>query len=121
MPTHTATCQCGALTARFEDDPDLVIACNCRACQKRTGSPFGTGAYFQKGLMTVEGEKDDITGRGQTRAALDLSVNLPDAKKHHYVQPKVGHYGVFNGSRFRKQIQPQICDFIRAQRKPVVG
>jgi poly(3-hydroxybutyrate) depolymerase len=73
------------------------------------------------GLMTIEGEKDDITGRGQTKAAQDLAVNLPDEKKFHYVQPKVGHYGVFNGSRFRQSIQPKIRDFIRAQRKMVRG
>ena len=72
-------------------------------------------------LMTVEGEKDDITGRGQTKAAQDLACNLPDAKKMHYVQPKVGHYGVFNGSRFRRSIQPKIRDFIRAQRSMVRG
>ncbi len=67
-------------------------------------------------LMTVEGEKDDITGRGQTEAALGLTPNLPDAKKFHYTQPKVGHYGVFNGSRFRNFIRPKIRDHIRAHR-----
>ncbi|MEM7212037.1 MAG: polyhydroxyalkanoate depolymerase [Pseudomonadota bacterium] len=79
------------------------------------------GAITDIGLMTVEGEKDDITGRGQTRAAQDLCVNLPDEKKMHYVQPKVGHYGVFNGTRFRKFIQPKIRDFIRARRSMVRG
>ena len=69
------------------------------------------------GLMTIEGEKDDITGRGQTRAAQDLATGLPEARKEHFVQPRVGHYGVFNGSRFRNQIQPRIRDFIRAQRR----
>ena len=73
------------------------------------------------GLMTVEGEKDDITGRGQTKAALDLCVNLQDEKKNHYVQPTVGHYGVFNGSRFRSYIQPKIRDFIRDRRASVEG
>lgn len=79
------------------------------------------GQISDIGLMTVEGEKDDITGRGQTKAAQDLATGLPDAKKFHYVQPKVGHYGVFNGSRFRNHIQPKIRDFIRAQRSPVKG
>ena len=79
------------------------------------------GAIRDIGLMTVEGEKDDITGRGQTGAAQDLCVNLPDEKKLHYVQPKVGHYGVFNGSRFRRYIQPKIRDFIRARRMMVRG
>ncbi len=72
-------------------------------------------------LMTVEGEHDDITGRGQTAAALALCPNLPKAKKRAYVQAKVGHYGVFNGSRFRRYIQPKIRDFIRANRAPVRG
>ncbi len=71
-------------------------------------------------LMTVEGEKDDITGLGQTEAAHDLCVNLPDSKKLHYVQEKVGHYGVFNGSRWRRHIQPKVRDFIRTHRAPVV-
>ncbi|MGF1500547.1 MAG: polyhydroxyalkanoate depolymerase [Paracoccaceae bacterium] len=70
-------------------------------------------------LMTVEGEKDDITGRGQTEAAQTLATELPDAKKMHYTQEKVGHYGVFNGSRFRQFIQPKIRDFIRANRAMV--
>ncbi|MEO1000949.1 MAG: polyhydroxyalkanoate depolymerase, partial [Pseudomonadota bacterium] len=72
-------------------------------------------------LMTVEGEKDDITGLGQTEAAHALCANLPDEKKRHWVQPKVGHYGVFNGSRWRQHIQPRIRDFVRASRAMVRG
>jgi poly(3-hydroxybutyrate) depolymerase len=63
--------------------------------------------------MTVEGENDDISGIGQTSAAHRLCVNMPDAAKVRYIQPKVGHYGVFNGSRFRAEIAPRIADFIR--------
>ncbi|TYO90485.1 polyhydroxyalkanoate depolymerase [Oceanicella actignis] len=70
-------------------------------------------------LMTVEGEKDDITGLGQTEAAHDLCVNLPDEMRAHYVQETVGHYGVFNGSRWRRFIQPRVRDFIRAHRAMV--
>ena len=73
------------------------------------------GALRDIGVMTVEGEKDDITGRGQTRAALDLCDSLPEDQKLHYEQPRVGHYGVFNGSRFRQHIRPRIADFVRAQ------
>jgi poly(3-hydroxybutyrate) depolymerase len=62
-------------------------------------------------LFTVEGENDDISGVGQTQAAHDLSVNIPDTMRAHYLQPKVGHYGVFNGSRFRAEIVPRILDF----------
>jgi poly(3-hydroxybutyrate) depolymerase len=71
--------------------------------------------------MTIEGEQDDITGRGQTEAALALCPNLPSGKKRAYLQAKVGHYGVFNGSRFRRFIQPKIRDFIRANRTAVRG
>jgi poly(3-hydroxybutyrate) depolymerase len=64
------------------------------------------------GLMTVEGEKDDISGVGQTYAAQELCVNIPPAKKLHHLQLGVGHYGVFNGSRFRTEIAPRILKFI---------
>ena len=55
MTTHKATCQCGSLQLSLDRDPDFVIACNCRACQKRTGAPFGTGGYFRKEALTVSG------------------------------------------------------------------
>ena len=63
-------------------------------------------------LMTVEGERDDISGVGQTKAAHTLCSSLPDDKRVHYLQERVGHYGVFNGSRFRSEIAPRIRDFI---------
>ena len=62
-------------------------------------------------LMAVEGEKDDISGVGQTLAALDLTPNLHPDRKVYYLQKGVGHYGVFNGSRFRSEIAPRIADF----------
>jgi poly(3-hydroxybutyrate) depolymerase len=63
-------------------------------------------------LLTVEGENDDISGVGQTQAALDLCSALPAGLKEAYVQPNVGHYGVFNGRRFREEIYPKVRDFI---------
>ena len=63
-------------------------------------------------LMTVEGERDDISGVGQTQAAQDLCSGIPQDKRVHYLQKGVGHYGVFNGSRFRAEIAPRISDFI---------
>src|SRR6201988_1331885 len=63
-------------------------------------------------LMTIEGEHDDISGIGQTEAAHALCVNIPAARKAHWLQPAVGHYGVFNGSRFRSEIVPRIADFV---------
>ncbi|MGL5448153.1 MAG: polyhydroxyalkanoate depolymerase [Rhabdaerophilum sp.] len=64
-------------------------------------------------LMTVEGEKDDISGVGQTKAAHDLCVNLPKERQLYHLQKDVGHYGVFNGSRFRRDIAPAIVEFTR--------
>lgn len=85
------------------------MAIDCRAIRKTA-------------LMTVEGEKDDICGVGQTEAAHDLCLNLPAGDHHHYVQPGVGHYGVFNGKRWRREIQPRIRDMIRAtERKRMAG
>jgi len=65
-------------------------------------------------IMTIEGEKDDITGIGQCRAALDLACNLSAGMKYHYECPGVGHYGIFNGSRFRADIAPRIAQFMRS-------
>ena len=70
------------------------------------------GKIRRVALMTVEGEKDDITGIGQTFAAHILCNNLPQSKMQHHLQPGAGHYGVFNGSRFRAEILPKIRDFI---------
>ena len=63
-------------------------------------------------LMTVEGENDDISGIGQTEATHALCTAIPDHRRVHYVQKGVGHYGVFNGSRFRSEIVPRISDFM---------
>ncbi len=63
-------------------------------------------------LMTIEGEHDDISGVGQTEAAHRLCAGIPDSRKTHWLQPDVGHYGVFNGSRFRAEIAPRIADFV---------
>ena len=65
-------------------------------------------------LMTIEGEHDDITGPGQTKAAHDLCVNIPEHRRAHWLQPGVGHFGVFNGSRFRAEALPRVHAFIRA-------
>jgi poly(3-hydroxybutyrate) depolymerase len=65
------------------------------------------------GLMTVEGADDDISGVGQTQAAHTICPNVPDTHRELWVQPEVGHYGVFNGRRFREQIYPRVRDFIR--------
>ena len=65
-------------------------------------------------IMAIEGENDDISGVGQTLAALELTPNLSPDRKAYHLQTGVGHYGVFNGSRFRNEIMPAIRSFVRA-------
>ena len=74
-------------------------------------------AIRRTAIFTVEGEKDDISGVGQTYAAQELCAKIPAARRLHYVQEGVGHYGVFNGSRFRQEIAPRIRDFFGAMEK----
>lgn len=76
------------------------------------GTRIDPSAIRNVALFTVEGENDDISGLGQTKAAHDLCPNIPAERHAHYMQPAVGHYGVFNGSRFRSEIVPRIVDFI---------
>jgi len=70
-------------------------------------------AIKQTALLTVEGENDDICAVGQTSAAHGLCTGLPNRKKAQHLQPKVGHYGVFNGRRWSTEIYPVLRDFIR--------
>ena len=86
---------------------------------RHRGRAVRPGEIRKTALLTIEGEHDDISGIGQTQAAHDLCVNLPASKKQDYVQPGVGHYGVFNGRRWKAEIAPRIRDFIRAH--PVMG
>jgi poly(3-hydroxybutyrate) depolymerase len=76
------------------------------------GKRVDLAAVRRCALMTVEGENDDISGIGQTKATHDLCVNLPKEKQLYHLQREVGHYGVFNGSRFRREIAPAIKDFM---------
>ena len=94
---------------------DLVFQRHCLAKGEleHRGRLVRPEAITDVALMTVEGEKDDISGVGQTQAAHGLLSNLPDAMRELYVQPEVGHYGVFNGRRFREEIYPRVRDFIR--------
>jgi poly(3-hydroxybutyrate) depolymerase len=78
------------------------------------GRPVRPEVITDIALMTVEGENDDISGVGQTQAAHGLTPRLPDAMRQLWVQPAVGHYGVFNGRRFRDEIYPRVRGFIRA-------
>ncbi len=62
-------------------------------------------------ILAIEGARDDITGVGQTKAVLNFCKNLPDSMKKYYLAENVGHYGLFNGSKFRKIIIPEIHQF----------
>ncbi|MGE0735645.1 MAG: polyhydroxyalkanoate depolymerase [Alphaproteobacteria bacterium] len=77
------------------------------------GVPVDPGAIVKTALFTIEGELDDISATGQTKAAHDLCRNIPRARRKHLLQERVGHYGIFNGKRWREQIYPQVRDFIR--------
>ncbi len=63
-------------------------------------------------LLTVEGELDDISGSGQTRAAQDLCSSIPKADRHHLEVEGAGHYGIFSGRRWREVVYPQVRQFI---------
>lgn len=76
------------------------------------GELIDTKAIKKCALLTIEGENDDISGVGQTEAAQTICPNIPKNKRQHYVQPNVGHYGVFNGSKFRSEIAPMILNFM---------
>lgn len=81
---------------------------------RHRGRLVDTSKITKTALFTVEGEHDDISGIGQTQAAHDICINIPERKQQDYVQAGVGHYGVFNGNRFRTEIQPRVRDFIRS-------
>jgi len=80
---------------------------------RHRGERIDLHAIRRVAMLTVEGEKDDISGVGQTLAAHELCAGIPADRKTHHLQLGVGHYGVFNGSRFRAEIAPRIIDFSR--------
>lgn len=76
------------------------------------GKPIDTGAIKDIGLLAIEGERDDISGLGQTRAALTISNGLSDDMKKYYMAKSVGHYGIFNGNKWRMKIAPVVEQWI---------
>ncbi len=82
------------------------------------GKPVDLGKIKDTAILAVEGERDDISGIGQTRAALHLATGLSEAKKKYHLAPEVGHYGIFNGSKWRDQIAPVLEDWIARHDKP---
>jgi poly(3-hydroxybutyrate) depolymerase len=76
------------------------------------GKPIDLAAIRDTAILAIEGEKDDISGIGQTRAALTLTSRLPEPKKKYHLAPGVGHYGIFNGSNWRNRIAPVVEGWI---------
>jgi poly(3-hydroxybutyrate) depolymerase len=85
-----------------------------RGLMTHRGRAVDLAAIRRPALMTVEGEKDDITGAGQCRAAHALCPRIAPERRVHFECPRVGHYGIFNGRRFRSEIAPRIAKFLRA-------
>ncbi|MDR0677654.1 MAG: polyhydroxyalkanoate depolymerase [Holosporaceae bacterium] len=84
-----------------------------RNAMKYKGHTIDLGSIRRCALLTLEGEKDDISAPGQTFAAHALCRNLPEKMHDHYLQPGVGHYGVFSGSKWRTYIAPKVEEFIK--------
>jgi poly(3-hydroxybutyrate) depolymerase len=68
-------------------------------------------------LLAIEGERDDISGIGQTKAALKIATGLSDADKKYFLAPGAGHYGIFNGSKWRNTIAPILEDWIASHNR----
>ena len=69
-------------------------------------------AITKTAILAVEGELDDISGLGQTKAALEIAKHLPESKKKYHMAAGVGHYGIFNGRKWREQVRPVITAWI---------
>ncbi|MBC2664414.1 polyhydroxyalkanoate depolymerase [Novosphingobium flavum] len=80
------------------------------------GKPIDPHAIVDTAILAIEGENDDISGIGQTRAALKLTPALSDDRKEYFLAADVGHYGIFNGSRWRTKIAPVVENFIATHR-----
>lgn len=77
------------------------------------GTRVDASKISKTAILCIEGERDDISGIGQTKAALKLASKLADNKKHYYLAEGVGHYGIFNGRKWREMIAPQVVKFIQ--------
>jgi poly(3-hydroxybutyrate) depolymerase len=81
---------------------------------KHRGMLVDPAAIHDTALLAIEGERDDISGLGQTKAALDISTKLAESKKKYFMARDVGHYGIFNGRKWRERIAPVVEKFIAA-------
>ena len=85
-----------------------------RGLFQHRGRTVDPAAIADIALLAIEGERDDISGLGQTKAALTLATALPGAKKKYLIAERVGHYGIFNGRRWREQLAPVVDEWIAA-------
>jgi poly(3-hydroxybutyrate) depolymerase len=81
------------------------------------GEKVDPKAVNKTAMLCLEGELDDISGVGQTKAAMGLTKGLAASKKKYHLEPKVGHYGIFNGRKFRSNVVPIIVDFMKEHGK----
>src|SRR3546814_14849021 len=90
-----------------------------RGAFEHRGKAVDPNAIADIGLLAIEGERDDISGIGQTKAALTLAKSLPAAKKKYLMAKGVGHYGIFNGRKWREEIAPVVEEWIRSEERRV--
>jgi poly(3-hydroxybutyrate) depolymerase len=83
------------------------------------GEPVRPQDIRTTALLTIEGELDDISGAGQTKAAHELCTGVPADRRFHYDVAGAGHYGIFSGSRWREKVYPELRDFIAKHQQPV--
>ena len=85
------------------------------------GKPVDLNAITDTAILCIEGERDDISGIGQTKAALKVTPKLGEDMKQYFLAPEVGHYGIFNGSRWRTVIAPVVDEWIAKFEKKAMG
>ena len=81
------------------------------------GKVIDLGAITDTAILAIEGERDDISGLGQTKAALELTPGLPEKNKKYFMVPEVGHYGIFNGRKWREVIAPVVDEWIASHER----
>ena len=104
-------------TATFFHDTVKRIFYECHLPEGKMeyrGKRVDPGEIRQTALLTVEGENDEFCPPGQTLVAHDICPNIPKNRRGHHLQEGVGHYGVFNGSKFQAHVAPLIKEFMRA-------
>ena len=105
------------MTAEFYlQTVDLVFQTHAlpNGTMRHRGKLVDPGAITDIGLLAIEGERDDISGLGQTKAALTLAANLPEENKRYLIAEGAGHYGIFNGSRWRNKVAPVVEEWMTA-------